>query len=219
MKPTPVFKVISAMLAALGVIAIAAWVAWSVIADKRTAAGGGGAKTVQVSAKIGGPFELTNHRGEAVTDANFRGRYMLIFFGYTYCPDVCPTELANIAAALDHLGKQADRIQPLFITVDPERDTAKLLGDYVTHFHPRMQGLTGSPAQIKQAAKAYRVYFAKSNPAQSEDYLMDHSTFVYLMAPDGRYLALFRGATDPKEMAATIARLIAERKDAKPASS
>ncbi|MCG8546089.1 MAG: SCO family protein, partial [Alphaproteobacteria bacterium] len=113
----------------------------------------------------------------------------------------------------------AERIQPLFITVDPARDTADMLAGYVSHFHPQMQGLTGTPAQIKRVARAYRVFYARSGPAQSADYLMAHSSFVYLMAPDGRYLTMFRRATDPTEMALTIRRLMAERYAGRPTSS
>ena len=131
MKPTPVLKVISAMLAALGVIAIAAWVAWSLIADDRTAAGNGAARTIQVSANIGGPFELINQRGETVTDASFRGRYMLIYFGYSYCPDICPTGLLVMAAALEAMGLSAKNIVPVFVSIDPARDRPGVLKDYV----------------------------------------------------------------------------------------
>ena len=210
-KRTPVFLVIGTMLVALVGIAIAAWIVWNQIAEDETAAGMAGPKAFRTDLDIGGPFILTNHRGETVTDASYRGRFMLVYFGYTFCPDVCPTELANMATALEHLGKRADRIQPLFITVDPARDTARMLAGYVSHFHPQMQGLTGTPAQIKQVAKAYRVFFARAGAAQSANYLMDHSSFVYLMAPDGRYLTMFRRATDPREMAVTIGRLIADR--------
>ncbi|MCG8548545.1 MAG: SCO family protein, partial [Alphaproteobacteria bacterium] len=142
LKRTPIFLVIGTMLVALVGIAVAAWIAWSQIAEEETAAGMAGAKALRIDLDIGGPFKLTNHLGETVTDASYRGRFMLVYFGYTYCPDVCPTELANMATALAHLGKRAERIQPLFITVDPARDTADMLAGYVSHFHPQMQGLT-----------------------------------------------------------------------------
>ena len=142
---------------------------------------------------IGGPFELVDQQGAPVTDKTFSGRYMLIYFGYGFCPDVCPTELANMAAALDALGSKSENIQPLFITVDPERDTPEFLADYVVNFHPRLIGLTGTPEQVKTAAKAYKVYYAKAGKPGEADYLMDHTSFVYLMGPDGRFLSLFRG--------------------------
>ena len=151
---------------------------------------------VQSPVSIGGPFTLTNHKGETVTDASFRGRYMLVFFGYGYCPDICPTELANMAAAMDYLGPAADTVQPVFISVDPARDTPEYLAQYVAHFHPKLVGLTGTASEIQKIAKAYRVFYAKM---PSED-------------PDGTHLALFRHQTDPKEMADAIAELVAGRR-------
>ena len=115
-------------------------------------------------ALVGGPFELVSHKGQPVTDKDFRGKYMLVSFGYTYCPDVCPTELQVISAALDELGDKARDIQPIFITIDPERDTVAALAQYMQSFHPSYIGLTGSPEAIAKAAKAYRVYYAKSDP-------------------------------------------------------
>ena len=209
MKPTPSLPIIGVMLAALAAIAVASWVAWSWIGPDVRRAGTGG--TIQASVDIGGPFELVDHTGKPVSDKTFRGRYMLIYFGYGYCPDVCPTELANMAAALDALGSKAESVQPLFVTVDPERDTPEFLADYVVNFHPRLIGLTGTPEQIAAAAKAYKVYYAKAKQPAGADYLMDHTSFVYLMGPDGRFLALFRGNTEPATMAETIARYMAER--------
>src|SRR5262245_31517169 len=113
-------------------------------------------------ALVGGPFELVSHKGQPVTDKDFRGKYMLVSFGYTYCPDVCPTELQVISTALDELGNKAKDIQPIFITIDPERDTIAALSQYMQSFHPSYIGLTGSPEAIAKAAKAYRVYYAKS---------------------------------------------------------
>lgn len=214
MKPAPSLPVIAIMLAALAVIAAAAWIAWSQIAGDRPVAGGPGSGVVQTSVKIGGPFELTNHRGETVTDADFRGRFMLVFFGYGHCPDICPLELSNMVTALDLMREKAAAVQPIFITVDPMRDTAEFLSDYVQHFHPQMVGLTGTEEQIKDIAKAYRVFYAKApprNPAEAEseeDYLVDHSTFVYLMGPDGNYVSMFRHKTDPAEMAKTLIQFV-----------
>ena len=156
--------------------------------------------------RIGGPFALIDQNGTPRTDADFRGRYMLVFFGYTHCPDVCPTALQTIADALDALGPEADKIVPIFITVDPERDDAKALKAYVANFHPRLVGLTGSLDAIKKVTKAYRVYRAKAG--DGDDYLMDHSAFTYLMGPDGRYVAHFRDGITPEDMARTLRKAL-----------
>jgi protein SCO1/2 len=140
---------------------------------------------------VGGPFSLVDDTGKPVTDATYHGRWMLVYFGYTFCPDVCPTELQTIAGALDKIGPLAKNVAPLFITVDPERDTQTVLAQYVKLFDDRIVGLTGTPAQIAAAAKAYRVYYAKTTPKDSSTYLMDHSSFMYLMGPDGRLRTLF----------------------------
>lgn len=156
------------------------------------------------SALIGGEFELVDHESHVVTDADFRGKFMLIYFGYTFCPDVCPTELQAMSAAIDELGAAGTEVQPIFITVDPARDTVAVMADYRGHFHPRLIALTGTPEQISAAAKAYRVYYAKNGDESAEDYLMDHSSFVYLMDRDGRYVTHFAPNTLPEAMAARV---------------
>jgi protein SCO1/2 len=153
---------------------------------------------------LGGPFSLVDHTGRAVTERDFAGRAMLVYFGFTYCPDVCPTELGTIAAAIDAMGPAGERVTPVLITIDPERDTPAALADYVSRFHPRMVGLTGSAEQIAQAARAYRVYYAKVRPRDSTDYLMDHSSFIYFVGPDGRVRSLFRPETTPEAIAAAV---------------
>jgi protein SCO1/2 len=160
--------------------------------------------------KIGGPFTLTDHTGRAVTEKDFQGKAMLIFFGYTYCPDVCPTSLTEISAAMDKLGSLADKVVPILVSVDPERDTPEVLKDYVAHFHPSIVGLTGTPEQIKQTAKAYRVYYAKvtDKDGDKDAYLMDHSSVIYLMGPDGKFLTHFSTQTDAETMAAKIKSLL-----------
>lgn len=153
-------------------------------------------------ALVGGPFTLTDHNGRRVTDQDFRGKYMLIFFGYTYCPDVCPSELQVISAALDQLGPTADKIQPIFITIDPARDTPETMKVYVSNFHPRLVGLTGSEEEIAAVAKAYRVYYRKQEAKENAtDYLMDHGSLVYLMDPNGKFVKPFTYSTDAKAMA------------------
>jgi protein SCO1 len=167
-----------------------------------------GPPTSSGQALIGGKFELVDQNGKTRTDADFRGRYMLVFFGYTHCPDFCPTGLQAMAETLDTLGKDGEKIQPIFITVDPDRDTPQVMKEYVVNFHPRLLGLTGSDAQIAKAAKAYRVYYARAGKPGTEDYLMDHSTFTYFMGPDGKYLTHFSHGTPPKTVAERIRKLM-----------
>lgn len=188
-------KLIFALVVLLIALATGASALWL------TRAGPGGGTG---EALVGGPFTLTDQDGKRVTDQDFRGKYMLIFFGFTYCPDVCPGELQVMSAALDELGPEGDKIQPVFITVDPERDTPEAMKLYVSNFHPRMVGLTGSPDDIAAVAKAYRVYYAKAKAPEGAapgDYLMDHSTILYLMGPDGKFVKHFTYGTDVKTLA------------------
>jgi len=154
---------------------------------------------------IGGPFALTDQTGQPRTNADFRGKLMLIYFGFTYCPDVCPTDLQAIGLAMDQLGAKADSVQPLFVTLDPERDTVEHLAQYVPLFHPRLIGLTGSTSAVTQAADAYRVYYKRIDfdPAKS-DYTVDHSAFIYLVDRDGKYLGFFPPGTPAEKIAAMI---------------
>jgi protein SCO1 len=158
------------------------------------------------SAAIGGPFRLVDGDGQSVTDRSFRGKYLLIYFGYTSCPDVCPTALATLAAALDDLGEKAERVQPVFITVDPQRDTPAVVQQYVSSFTPRLIGLTGSPDEVRKITEAYRVtsviHRANRNPASD---LVDHSSVIYLVGPDGRYVAPIRADGAGNSMARAIA--------------
>jgi len=158
---------------------------------------------------VGGPFSLVDGDGHNVTDRSWPGKYLLVYFGYTFCPDVCPTTLTNVADALDKLGAKADRIQPLFITVDPKRDIAAVVKQYAAAFGPRFIGLTGSAEQIAAAARAYRVYYAEHRTGPGpDDYSMDHSSVLYLMGPDGRFIAPLRADQDGHEMAAVLAKLV-----------
>lgn len=166
------------------------------------------AEQVGGRADIGGGFTLTDHTGARRTEADYSGRYMLVFFGYTNCPDFCPLGLQSMAETLDALGDDAEPIVPVFVTVDPERDTVAVLKDYVGLFHPRLVGLTGGTEEVAAAAKAYRVYYAKAPAEDGDDYLMDHSTFTYLMGPDGRYLTHIRHGTPAAESAARIRKLM-----------
>ena len=161
-------------------------------------------------ALIGGPFTLVGRDGKPVTDQAFRGKYMLVFFGFTHCPDICPAELQVMAAALDELGPKANEIIPIFITLDPERDTPLVVADYVANFSQRFVGLTGSPEQIAEAAKAYRVVFSKfrEDGAKPEDYSIDHSALVYLMGKNGEYLTHFAYGTPVAKLTETLRRYL-----------
>ena len=154
------------------------------------------------TALVGGPFTLVDQAGNQVTEEDFAGRFMLVYFGYTYCPDFCPMSLSTMVQALDLLEpEQAERVVPVLITVDPERDTVEQLAEYVPLFHPRLVGLTGTPEQTAAAARAYRVYFNKVAEGDPDAYLMDHSTFIYLMGPEGEYRRHFGANATPEEVA------------------
>jgi protein SCO1/2 len=151
-------------------------------------------------------FELVDQTGRSVRDEDLRGKWQLVFFGFTSCPDICPTTLTNINAALEELGPAADRLQPLLITVDPERDTPAVLKDYLAPFDPRILGLTGTPEQVGVALRSFRVYAGK-RPLDGGDYTMDHSAFIYLMDPQGAYATHFAPQVPVEEM---IGRLRAQ---------
>jgi protein SCO1/2 len=168
---------------------------------------------VETSGKalIGGPFALKDPQGKTVTDQDFRGKHMLVFFGFTNCPDICPAELQVMAASLDALGEKADRVAPIFITLDPDRDTPEAVGAYVKNFGPRFIGLSGSRQDIDKAAKAYRVAYSKFVPEgadQAAGYSVDHTAFVYLMGPDGEYITHFPYGTPAVKMAETLRRYL-----------
>ena len=159
------------------------------------------------SSAIGGPFKLIDQNGKTITDSDLKGRPFLVFFGYTHCPDVCPTTLFDVSEVMQALGKDADRTGALFITVDPERDTPAVLKDYLSSFNPHLQGATGDPAAIDAAEKAYRVY-AKKVPTGNGDYSMDHTALVYLMDKQGRFVAPFSLKRRPEEAAADLRRYL-----------
>jgi protein SCO1/2 len=149
-----------------------------------------GAAGTALASAIGGPFHLIDQNGKPVSDADLKGKWQLVFFGYTHCPDTCPTALNEIALALDRLGMKRDEVEIVFITVDPERDTPDVLKSYVQSFDAPIIALTGSPDAVAQAAKAYRVFYAK-HPRGDGDYDMDHSAVIYVMNPEGRFTATF----------------------------
>jgi len=165
-----------------------------------------------VQSTIGGPFSLVDHNGNSVTDQSFLGRHMLVYFGYTYCPDVCPTALTDMGNALDMLGDEAKHLTPVFITIDPERDTPEYLREYVQHFHPRLVALTGTVDQVKAVTKVYGVYSAKvyEDPEKKDpdDYLMDHTSVIFLMGPQGNFKQHFGHRIDSETMARRIREIL-----------
>jgi cytochrome oxidase Cu insertion factor (SCO1/SenC/PrrC family) len=163
---------------------------------------------VSGEALIGGPFQLTDQDGNAVTEQTYKGKLMLIYFGFTFCPDACPTALGVMAAAIEKLDVAGERVTPILISVDPARDTPQALKDYVGNFHQRMVGLTGTDEQIAKVAKAYKVFYQKAPGATGEDYLMDHSTLIYLMDGEGKFLTYFGPQATPDEVAEAIRKYL-----------
>ena len=166
-----------------------------------------GAGGTALASAIGGPFHLTDQNGNRVTEADLKGKWSLIYFGYTHCPDACPTALNDIAVALDELGARRAAVRPVFITVDPERDTPEALKSYVASFDAPILALTGTQQEVAQAAKAYRVYYAK-HPEPGGDYSMDHSSVIYVMDPEGRFTASFTHESSPEQIAERLKKLL-----------
>ena len=153
---------------------------------------------------IGGPFTLINPRGESVTDKDVITKPTLVYFGYTFCADVCPFDMARNVEAVDLLEAKGFDVTPVFISIDPERDTPEALGDYASNMHPKLIALTGSPDQVKTASLAYKTYY-KRQPSEDEFYLVDHTTFTYLMLPDQGFVDFFRREVTSEQMAESVA--------------
>ena len=201
----PSFKVLIAIvltLAAAGALG-AAWVSLVEAPAPKVATSG--------TAAIGGPFTLVSTNDGNVTDQTYRGKWLLIFFGYTFCPDACPTALNNISVALEKLGADAGKLQPLFVTVDPQRDTHEVLAEYLKSFDSRIVGLTGSQDQIDRVVKEYRVYVAsqKSETQGDDNYLVSHSAYIYLMDPQGKFANVIQGSEAGEEIAAWLRKQMA----------
>jgi len=171
-----------------------------------------GERLTTSSPLIGGEFTLVDQNGATVTDADFKGQFMLVYFGYTFCPDVCPTALNRNAEAMDVLGEEAEKVVPILITIDPERDTVAHMKEYAKFFHPRLVALTGSEEQVKAAAKAYRVFYAKveEEGADPDNYLMDHTAITFMVGPDGQFVQHFSHDVTPEEMAERMRKVMAE---------
>lgn len=157
-----------------------------------------------IEKNFGGPFTLTDQTGKDVTEKDFEGQYRLIYFGFTYCPAICPTELQRMASILKELGDKGEQITPIFITVDPERDTVEVMKNYVELFHPRLIGLTGSIDEINQAKKSYKIYATKVQDESMSDYTMDHSSFIYFIDSDNNLLRIFKADDSIEDMTKVI---------------
>ncbi len=160
---------------------------------------------------IGGPFQLTDSAGTRRSLAEFRGKIVALYFGYTFCPDICPTDLVAIARAIELLGAKGDDIQPVFISVDPERDTPKLIGEYVNSISPRLVGLTGTPDEIRAVADSYKVYFEKTGGAEGASYLIDHSAVIYFIGREGNYMGYAPPQTSPERLADILRQLHSQK--------
>jgi protein SCO1 len=200
-KGSPRFLLIAAVLAGLVILGTGAFLALAFRENPRGVAG------TPLASAIGGPFELVDQNGKTVTDTDLKGKWSLVYFGYTHCPDACPTALNDISIALSELGPKRDAVRPVFITVDPERDTPETLKAYVTSFDAPILALTGTAEQVAKAAKNYRVYYAK-HPEAGGDYSMDHSSVIYVMDPEGRFTASFTHESAPEQISERLKKLI-----------
>jgi protein SCO1/2 len=198
---SPRFLLVVVALAGLVILGSGAFIVVALHGNTRGIAG------TPLSSAIGGPFHLTDQDGKTVTDADLKGKWSLVYFGYTHCPDACPTALNDISIALQELGPKRGEVRPVFITVDPERDTVAALKDYVTAFDAPILALTGTSDEVAQAAKAYRVYYAK-HPEAGGDYSMDHSSVIYVMDPQGRFTASFTHESAPERIAERLKKLL-----------
>jgi cytochrome oxidase Cu insertion factor (SCO1/SenC/PrrC family) len=162
-------------------------------------------------ATVGGPFTLTDQTGRRRSDAEFRGKLLMVYFGYTYCPDICPADLQQIGLAVERLGEAGAAVQPLFITIDPIRDTPEVLAQYVPSFHPRLLGLTGTADEIAAVAREYKVVYTKYQPPDGGPYLMDHTGFVYIIDPTGKYRGFFPPGTPEDRMREMINKILGQK--------
>jgi protein SCO1/2 len=194
----------------LAVVIVAAGFGIRAFKDQASIQGGPAGVVTKTSssgtASIGGSFTLVNQEGAVVSEKTFHGKYSLIFFGYTFCPDVCPNTLSTFSTVMDLLGKDAIKVQPIFVTVDPLRDTPEHLKSYLTHFHKSFAGLTGNVQQIEHVKKVFRIYAAKSqqDATDPDDYLMDHSSVSYLMSKDGKFLTFFSYGMEAEAIATKL---------------
>ncbi|MBL4803797.1 MAG: SCO family protein [Alphaproteobacteria bacterium] len=207
-------RILRTLLFSAVALAIGVGVAWVQVGMKsaRTVQKGASTEAPIAGLNIGGPFTLTDHEGTEVTEKTYDGQYKLIYFGFTYCPAICPTELQKMSRVMnaleDNYPEAAQNIQPLFVTIDPERDTVPVMQEYVSLFHPRLIGLTGTVPQINIVKKNYRIYASKVETEEQNDYTMDHSSFIYLMGPDNTLLGMYRTSDTPDGMYQDIVKLM-----------
>ncbi len=199
---SPRFLLAAALLAGFVILGAGAFLGLALQDSPRGVAGS------VLGSAIGGPFDLVDQNGKPVASADLKGKWLLVYFGYTHCPDACPTALNDMALALDALGPKRGEVRPVFITVDPERDTPAVLKDYVAAFDAPILALTGTPEQVARAAKGYRVYYAK-HPEPDGGYSMDHSSVIYVMDPKGRFTASFTHQSTPEDIAERLKKLLA----------
>ena len=198
-------RIIRSLLIIVAALGFSALIAFLQIEAYKKTAPSPNAQTIKVAgAPVGGPFTLTDHKGHPFTDQDLRGKYALIYFGFTSCAAICPAELQKMNVALTRSGALADQIQPVFITVDPARDTQSVLANYVAQFHPALIGLTGTEEQIQAVLKAYKIYARKVEDPAFSDYTMDHSSYIYFLDPAGNLLGLYGASSTPSEIEAAI---------------
>lgn len=209
---SPIWRVRAIRMVAAGAAALvlAALVALWLGPAGHAPAGPGEPTAAARLAGVGGPFSLVDQDGRPVTDRSWPDHWLLVYFGFTFCPDICPTELGAMTAAIDRIDPAGGKIQPIFISIDPDRDTPAQLKSYVALFHPRLVGLTGTAEAVDAAARAYRVYYAKSGDTTGSDYTVDHSSFLYLVAPDGTVVDAFPQGWTPDQIGTAIEARIAE---------
>lgn len=208
-------RILRSVIIIVVALAVSALIAWVQVQGYKKTTMRPASPTIQTKTtpvtgvKVGGPFTLTDHTGKVFTDKNLRGQYAMIYFGFTFCPAICPTELQKMTVALNQAGPLADKIQPVFITIDPERDTQSVMASYVAQFHPRLTGLTGTPEQIEKVLKAYRIYARKVTDPAMNDYTMDHSSYIYFLNPAGDVIGLYGANSKPSEITEAIRQNIA----------
>ena len=203
---------------AIALVAAAAYIAWrpAPSTDEPRRADAARLMNDLMSGKvpIGGPFTLTDQRGKRVSLADFRGKVVALYFGYTFCPDVCPTDLNAIAGMIELLGADGARVQPVFVTLDPERDTPARIGPYVESFNPRFVALSGDASEIRDVATAYKVYFEKVRQPGASGYLIDHTAFTYIIDAQGSYAGFFPPGTSGERMATLVREVLAMKSPA-----
>jgi len=199
---TALYSILAVLVGIMGALIIQGNIAHVKVQDK-----GMRAETVPVAGiPIGGPFELIDHNGNTVTEADYADTHKLLYFGFTYCPAICPTELQKMSKVLEILGGKSEEIQPIFVSVDPERDTPEVMKDYVSLFHPDLIGLTGSQKQIEDVMKTYRIFARKVQTEEMTDYTVDHSSYIYFMSPDDKLLGIYRIKDSAEAVAQDIQR-------------